>query len=186
MTMKWIPANENWEDVILYGKHLRMIESKEPVPYRAVAKSESFGNKWLRCWCSPYDIESIPAERVEYFDESSPYSQSLIDRVKVCVGCGHVYGDDLSENKSCCPDSKYLLLKEFIDNWLCDIINIKTENANLVRYDYNHVLKLQQRISELEKERDELKVLISDMGKHTNEVVCKHNILVEEIEALKK
>jgi len=38
----------------------------------------------------------------------------------------------------------------------------------------------------LEKERDELKSLVSDMGKHTNEVVCKHNILVEEIESLKK
>ena len=47
-------------------------------------------------------------------------------------------------------------------------------------------LPMKQRISELEKERDELKSLVSDMGKHTNEVVCKHNILVEEIESLKK
>jgi|SRR5688572_33435240 len=75
-----------------------------------------------------------------------------VENCKVCVGCGHIYGDDLAENKSCCPDSKYLPLKEFVDNWLCEIINIKTENANLVRYDYNHVIQLQKRISELEGE----------------------------------
>lgn len=69
-----MPATEKWEDVILRGKHLRDIETKDPIPYREVAKSVSFGNKWVKCWTSEQDIKNYPAENLEYLDESEPLS----------------------------------------------------------------------------------------------------------------
>lgn len=77
---RWVKASDNWDDVILRGKWVRNIETKDVIPYREIAKSVSFGNKCVKCWTSIRDIESYPAERLEYFDETPspcPHEQEV-------------------------------------------------------------------------------------------------------------
>lgn len=40
------------------------------------------------------------------------------DTTLVCTGCGHIQGDDLGPTAmACCPDSRYVTIRQFIDEW---------------------------------------------------------------------
>lgn len=41
--------------------------------------------------------------------------------IKVCIGCGHIEGDDIGEALSCCPENNHLPLRDFIKRWRLEI-----------------------------------------------------------------
>lgn len=118
----WVKCSENWEDAILRGKHVRDIETKENIPYREIAKSESWGNKWVRCWTSPTDIKSYPAETLEYFDPSASSTGELreaLERIFAnphgCRSCdaGGKLRNPNGEHDDDCP---YLFARKVLDS----------------------------------------------------------------------
>lgn len=46
-------------------------------------------------------------------------AKALEDVLEVCTGCGHIRGDEWPKEKAlaCCPNSRYLPLRDFIADW---------------------------------------------------------------------
>lgn len=71
--MKWVKASERLPETKerMQIVHYRFIDNNCSVPFRSVSVSESWGNLWLRFWCSNSDIKSYTAKEIEWLDESA-------------------------------------------------------------------------------------------------------------------
>ena len=124
--MKWIKASER-EAPINKDLCAKILDSNDEIHYCHLFYRSN--NRYERRY--PKDIVTITPERVEWLDESSPDSQSLIDRVKQlekerdelkerCISWAKVYDENKSEIEALKKDNerlKGLIENNPNDNW---------------------------------------------------------------------
>lgn len=75
-----------------------------------------------------YDDYETLRDQADYaeqiFQQELKERNENVNTVRVCTGCGHVESDPLNRDLGCCPDNRYVPLREFIKAWHEDHVKL--------------------------------------------------------------
>lgn len=88
---------------------------------------EHFGNRLVEIY---HNVCYLHSDFVVYLQ---PLHSDIIDKLglKVCSGCGHLSIDIIPAGQACCPDSRYVPVREFIKEWHDEIVRVKKDVIEL-------------------------------------------------------